>query len=164
MRRLLLFGAVLLLVLGTASSPAIAQQAAGDIAADPQGNPVATPPKYEVTQSGTLIIEGDVSISCQAIGTDELPPNATPEAIAKIKQGVERQKQACREAGFVTTEKLGVGMAAEQYPNDEAAEEGTVVLPDTGGPSGAALLPILGLALGSLGAVGVGLAHRRHSE
>lgn len=135
MRRLLLFGATLLLVLGTASSPAIAQQVAGDIAADEQGNPVATPPVYEVQGNGDILFGGDALLGngCEQVASS---PEDFPGLTDRQSQDLTAQ---CAELGFSTT----------------SGEQKVAALPDTGGP------PISGLvALGGVAFIAGGLLLR----
>lgn len=134
MRQLAWFVATLLLLLATASSPANAQQAAGDIAADEQGNSVATPPVYEVQGNGDILFGGDALLAngCEQVASS---PEDFPGLTGRQFQDLAAK---CAELGFSAT----------------SGEQNVTALPDTGGLH----LPLL---LGGLVLVGGGLLLRR---
>ena len=123
--------AVLSMVLATMPvSPALAQL-------DLSGN-ATPPPKYQVKEDGSLIIGGDVVVSCHQIGQEDPYLQADgPEA------------RACEAAGFGTA----TGPSSDDTSTPEASAS---ALPETGGsgPVVVALVP-LALLVGGLLAFGV---------
>lgn len=91
MRKLLLSSAMLAALMSTAS-PALADLAEG----------APPPPEYEVTEDGTLIIGGDVFVSCREIGGPDDNEPFNPQVQVEIDQAAAEERQACREAGFPT--------------------------------------------------------------
>ena len=110
MKRLLLSSAMLAALLSTAP-PVLA-----DI---DEGAP--PPPEYEVTEDGTLIIGGEVLISCRDIGAPDDNAPSDPQAQAEIDQAVEEERQACREAGFPTYGDAP--LPAEAGPTEQQYEQ-----------------------------------------
>jgi LPXTG-motif cell wall-anchored protein len=126
MGRRVLLAAVLSAVLATVSvSPALAQL-------DLSGN-APPPPEYQVKDDGSLVIGGDVVVSCFQIGQEDPYLQADgPEA------------RACEAAGFGTA--AGPSSGGASTPDASAS-----ALPETGGSGGtvAALVP-LALLMGGL--------------
>lgn len=129
MGRWFLLAAVLSAALATIPvSPALAQLA---------GN-APPPPEYQVKEDGTLVIGGDVEVSCSQIGLEDPYLKAGgPEA------------RACEAAGFGTAADPSLGGASTPAASDSA-------LLETGGPgSVVALVPPVLLAGACLLAFGV---------
>lgn len=124
-----MLAAMLSIVLASMSAPPALAQLSGD------GPP---PPKYQVKEDGSLVIGGDVVVSCDQIGQEDPYLQADgPEA------------RACEAAGFGTAAGPSSGGASTSDASASA-------LPETGGPGGpvAALVP-LALLVGGLLAFGV---------
>lgn len=104
-----------MMFLPTATAQEARGQGTGAIAAPAEGPP---PSEYQVTKNGTLIVGGDVFLDCGSVGSDDIPPTATPSARAEINQTIQEQAAICQASGFPTPE---VGFTQAR-------------LPDTGGP------------------------------
>ncbi len=131
MGRTFLLAAVLFGTLATVlASPAMAQL-------DLSGN-APPPPEYQVKEDGTLVIGGDVVVSCSQVGLEDPYLKAGgPEA------------RACEAAGFGTAADPSSGGAATPAASTSA-------LPETGGPGSVVALVSLVLLVGtSLLAFGV---------
>ncbi len=106
------------------------------------------PPKYQVGDDGTLVIGGDVVVSCSQIGLEDPYLKAGgPEA------------QACEAAGFGTAAAPSLDdppAPTGNSPLSEASAEARA-LPETGGSA----LPALLLAVGAPLAAGCLLARRK---
>lgn len=132
MGRKFFLAAVLSVVLATISvSPALAQLA-GD---------APPPPGYQVKEDGTLVIGGDVVVSCSQVGLEDPYLKAGgPEA------------RACEAAGF--------GGAAGPSPGGAPAPEASAsALPETGGLGSVVALAALVLLVGA-GLLAFGVARR----
>lgn len=158
MRKLLLSGTVLALLLGL-SFPANASQevtVAEDLAADEEGNLVGPrPPRTALTEDGYLVIDGDVYLHCPSAVriVEQYGDNPPSGATVTVEVGQARETaRQCREAGYV-----GAGQYADQTsPTARNGPTGAAtVLPETGGVA-------LWLAgLGALAMVGGFLLCRR---
>ena len=95
-----------------------------------------TPPAYQV-EGNTVTIGGDVQTDCRSF------------AIA-LREGYNQ--------GLSQSQQQEV-LAQCQPQGVTAPETNTTPLPDTGGPS--LLLPVIGLALAGLGAMGLSILRRR---
>jgi hypothetical protein len=61
----------------------------------------ANPPKYEVENDGTLIIEGDMLVRCaDLLKSDGQFPSATPKVRRQIAQERKEHVRVCTKAGF----------------------------------------------------------------
>ena len=130
MGRRVLLAAVLSTVLATILvSPALAQL-------DLSGN-ATPPPEYQVKEDGSLIIGGDVVVSCHQIGQEDPYLQADgPEA------------RACEAAGF--------GTAASPSSGDTTTPEAEAsALPETSGSGPVVALVPLALLVGGLLVFGV---------
>ena len=109
-----------------------------DLATDEEGNLVGPrPPGSQVTEDGTLIIDGDVLVRCADVGLDDYSPGADDPAVrAQIERSLREAAQACRTAGFAT-----------------ATDDSLEALPETGGAPPLLLNGLLLLAGGALFAV-----------
>ena len=59
------------------------------------------PPKYEVKNNGTLIIEGDVVVRCaDLLKSSWEGQSPTPEARRQMRQASKEQVRVCTRAGF----------------------------------------------------------------
>jgi hypothetical protein len=125
-RRFLLAAALFGTLATVLASPALAQL-------DLSGN-ATPPPEYQVKEDGTLIIGGDVVVSCSQVGLDEQYLTAGGP-----------QARACEAAGFGT---------AGDGPPDGASTPATSAsaLPETGGsgPLVVAFVPLVLLVSGLL--------------
>jgi len=105
------------------------------------------PPKYQVRDDGTLVIGGDVAVSCAQVGREDpyLMPGG-PEA------------RACEAAGFGTADDPSSGYtpASGDTSSSSGASADARPLPETGGSA----LPALLLAAGAPLAAGCLLAWR----
>jgi hypothetical protein len=134
MGRRFLLAAVLSAVLVTvAVSPAQAQL-------DLSGN-ATPPPEYQVKEDGTLIIGGDVAVSCFQIGRED-----------PYLQADGPQARACEAAGFGTA--MGPSSGGTSAPSASAS-----ALPETGG-SGFPMAALVPLALLAGGLLAFGLVRR----
>jgi hypothetical protein len=120
------------------ATPAYSQVSSEDLAADEEGNLVAPrPPEYQVTEDGTLIIEGDVLVRCAEVGTvDETLDRAAPTVRAGEEGARNEAIQVCQDAGFST-----------------AVDVSSEMLPESGGAPPLLLTRLLLLADGALFAV-----------
>ena len=75
----------------------MATMAEGDIGILAGGTP---PPEYEVQKDGTLIIGGDVLVSCEDVGSWEAPPSATRAARRQMRESQQEEIKVCTKAGF----------------------------------------------------------------
>ena len=74
-----------------------ATTAEGDIGILAGGTP---PPEYEVQKNGTLVIGGDVLVSCRDLGSWAGPPSASRSVKQQIDREQREQIKACAKAGF----------------------------------------------------------------
>lgn len=129
-------------VLSTALVSVLASSALAQLAGD-----APSPPKYQVKEDGSLVIGGDVVVSCYQIGQEDPYLQADgPEA------------QACEAAGFGTAADPSSGGApgsGDTSPSSVSSADARA-LPETGGST----LPALLLAAGTLVAAGCLLAWR----
>jgi hypothetical protein len=66
----------------------------------------ANPPKYQVKNNGTLIIEGDMVVRCaDLLESDGQFPSATPKVRRQIAQERKEQVRVCTKAGFPPDEQ-----------------------------------------------------------
>ncbi len=146
MGRMVLLAAFLLAAVATTASPAFAQ--AGEVAPPSATDEQPAPSRdddtlyfgeYAVTEDGTLIIGGDVSIRCEDVGLSDgaLPGANDPAAQAQMEQSMREMIRACRAAGFPTA--ADVPASASATASASASGNGSA-LPDTGG---SALQPVL---------------------
>ena len=138
MGRTFLLAAVLSMALvSVLASPAPAQPA-GD---------APPPPEYQVKENGSLVIGGDVVVSCYQIGQEDPYLQADgPEA------------RACEAAGFGTAAdpSSGGAPASENTSPSSVSSADAPALPETGGST----LPALLLVAGTLVTAGCLLAWR----
>ena len=57
-------------------------------------------PEYEVQKNGTLVIGGDVLVSCRDVGSWSGPPSATRAVKRQIHKEQLEQTKVCTKAGF----------------------------------------------------------------
>ena len=57
-------------------------------------------PEYEVRKDGTLIIGGDVWVSCRDVGLWSAPASASRSVERQVKSEQREQVEACKKAGF----------------------------------------------------------------
>lgn len=136
------------------ASPAYPQTSMADLAADEEGNLLEPrPPKYEVTEDGTLVVEGDILVPCSEVGGPPDPiqtRNATPEVRSEIEKDRRESVRACQAAGFrtaagssasVSASSAGPALASEATaagsasPSSSVSADARAVLPETGGPA-----------------------------
>lgn len=132
MGRRFFLAAVLSVVLATISVSPVLAQLAGD---------APPPPEYQVKKDGTLVIGGDVAVSCSQVGLEDPYLEAGgPEA------------RACEAAGF--------GTAADPSPGGVPAPTASAsALPETGG-RGSAVAPVALVLLLGAGLLAFGVARR----
>jgi hypothetical protein len=142
--------AATLAVLLALAFPAYPQTSMSDLAADEEGNLLEPrPPRYEVTEDGTLVIEGDMVVPCSEVGG---PPgqyetrNVTPGVRAEFERERREGVRACLAAGFGTAGEPSAGVSASSPvpapagagpapPGSPASSDAGPVLPETGGPA-----------------------------
>ena len=98
MKRMLMLVAATTMVLAM-TVPAYAQQREVTIRAIAEGAP--SPPKYQVTEEGTLIIEGDVLIGCQ-----DIIKTYTRDPRVYLDESERKYVEACKKAGFPPSDTL----------------------------------------------------------
>ena len=98
MRKLLLSGAVLTLLLGLSLPANALQVVAEDLAADEEGNLIGPPPpRTALTEDGFLVIDGDLYLDCPlAVEVAEQYDADNPPADAAVAAEAEQAREIAR--------------------------------------------------------------------